>query len=61
MPQPSSTTSTRSIPPRRKADLDPSRARVDRVLDQLLQRAGRALHHLAGGDPVNQMVGKAAY
>jgi hypothetical protein len=44
-----------------KRDLNPSRAGVDRVLDQLLQRAGRSFHHFTGGDPVDQCVGEAAY
>ena len=34
--------------------LDAARAGVDRVLDQLLHRRGGALHHLAGGDAVDQ-------
>ncbi len=34
-------------------DLDPARAGVDRVLDQLLDHARRPLDHLAGGDAVD--------
>ncbi len=34
--------------------LDAPRAGVERVLDQLLHRRGRPLHHLAGGDAVDQ-------
>ena len=33
---------------------DPARARVERVLNQLLDRGGRALDHLAGGDAVHR-------
>ena len=35
-------------------DPDPPRAGVDGVLDDLLHRRGRALHHLAGGDAVRR-------
>ena len=41
-------------------DLDPGGAGVERVLDQLLDRAGRPLDHLAGGDAVDQGFGKLA-
>ena len=41
-------------------DLDPPRAGVERVLDKLLHDARRALHHLAGGDPVDDMIGETA-
>ena len=34
-------------------DLDPGRAGVERVLDQLLDHARRPLDHLAGGDAVD--------
>ncbi len=34
--------------------VDPPRAGVERVLDQLLDRRGRALHHLARGDAVGR-------
>ena len=43
-----------------RLDLDPGRAGVDRVLDQFLQRAGRPLHHLAGGDAVYEVRRQAA-
>ena len=61
MPQPSSATSIRPIPPCARADGDPRRAGVDRVFDQLLQRTGRSFHHFTGGDAVDQMLGQAAY
>ncbi len=32
---------------------DAERAGVQRILDQFLDRAGRPLHHLAGGDAVD--------
>jgi hypothetical protein len=32
---------------------------IDGVLDQFLERAGRALHHLASGDAVDQRIGQA--
>ena len=41
-------------------DRDPPRAGVERVLDQLLDRRGRPLDHLARGDAVDQMLGQAA-
>ncbi len=41
-------------------DLDPGRASVDGVLDQLLDGRGRALDHLAGGDAVDDGLGKLA-
>ena len=41
-------------------DVDPPRAGVERVLDELLDDARRALHHLAGGDAVDDVVGKTA-
>ena len=40
---------------------DPRRARVDRILNQLLQRAGWSFHHFTGRDPVDEMLGQAAY
>ena len=36
-------------------DFDPTRARVQGVLDQFLDHARRALDHFAGGDAVNQI------
>jgi hypothetical protein len=35
-------------------DLDRSGARINRVLDQFLHGRGRALHHLARGDAVDE-------
>ena len=40
--------------------LDPARAGIERVFDKLLHDAGRPLHHLAGGDAVDQGFGKLA-
>ncbi len=40
--------------------VDAPRAGVDRVLDQLLDRRGRAFDHLARGDPVDQRRRQAA-
>jgi hypothetical protein len=40
---------------------DPGRARVDRIFDQFLQRAGGAFDHLAGGDTIDQMLGESPY
>ena len=40
-------------------DLDPRGAGVERVLDQFLDHARRALDHLAGGDAVDQWFRKA--
>ena len=37
---------------------DPRRARIQRVLQQLLQHRRRTLHHLARGDLVGNMLGK---
>ena len=39
-------------------DVDLGRARVERVLEQLLQRRGRALDDLARGDLVDEVVGQ---
>ena len=61
MPQPSSVTSIRSSPPAGQAHCDPRRSGVDRIFDQFLQRAGRALDHFAGGDAVDQLLRQAAY
>ena len=43
-----------------RGDLDPRRAGVDGVLDQLLGGAGRTLDHLAGGDLIDHGFGKLA-
>ncbi len=40
-------------------DLKAGRAGVQGVLHQLLDRAGRPLDHLAGGDAVDQLHGQA--
>jgi len=40
---------------------DAVRAGVDGVLDEFLDDAGGAFHHLAGGDTIDEMFGKAAY
>ncbi len=40
------------------ADLDPGRARVERVLKHLFDHRGRPFHHLAGGDLVGNVFGK---
>ena len=39
-------------------DVDPARAGVDRVLHQFLHHARRPLHHLAGGDAVDDLFGE---
>ena len=54
MPQPSSTTRTRAVARRLDLHVDPPRAGVDGVLDQLLHHGGGALDHLAGRDLVGQ-------
>ena len=40
--------------------VDAARAGVDRVLDQLLHHARGTLHHLAGGDAVDDLFGELA-
>ncbi len=45
----------------RRRDFDTPRAGIDRVLDQLLHHARRALHHLARGDAVHQVWRQLAY
>ena len=60
MPLPSSTTSMRSMPPPSQRDRDPRGAGVERVLDQLLDRGGRPLDHLAGGDAIHQRLRQEA-
>ena len=37
------------------------RARVDRVFDQFLQRAGGSFDHFTGSDAIDQMLGQAPY
>jgi hypothetical protein len=44
-----------------ETDRDPPRPRVDRILDQFLQRAGRSFDHLTGCDSVYQMFREAPY
>src|SRR6185437_3427389 len=44
----------------RSCDVDAACAGVECVLHQLLHRARRALHHLAGGDAVHGAFGQAA-
>ena len=41
-------------PPARDLDVDPGRAGIEGVLQQLLDHAGRTLHHLAGGDLIDE-------
>ena len=48
-------------PAGRKAHCDPGGTRVDRVLDQLFQRAGRSFHHFTRRDAVDEMLGQTAY
>jgi hypothetical protein len=42
----------------RQFDLNPRRARIEAILDQLLDNRRRSLHHLACGDAIDQVVGK---
>jgi hypothetical protein len=42
-------------------DFDARCARVNRVLDEFLQRGGGAFHHLACGDAVDQLLVQRAY
>ena len=60
MPLPSSLTRIRRDATRGGHDLDPAGARVDGVLDQLLDDARRPLDHLAGGDAVDHVLAEAA-
>ncbi len=46
------------FPARLDADLDARRARVERVLQQLLHDRGRALHHLASSDLIGNGFGE---
>ena len=36
-------------------------ARIQRVFDQFLERAGRALDHLARGDAIDELGGQPSY
>ena len=58
MPAPLSATRMRRMPPPSTIDVDLRRARVERVLEQLLQRRGRALDDLARGDLIDEVVGQ---
>ena len=60
MPTPSSATRMRLLPPPAVTISMRLRAGVERVLDELLHDARRALDHLAGGDAVDDMVGQTA-
>ena len=60
MPAPSSLTRMRSRPPAAIATSMRARARVERVLDELLDGRGRSLDHFAGGDAVDQQGVEAA-
>ena len=60
MPAPSSVTRIRRRPPPSVTISMRCRAGVERVLDQLLHRARRPLDHLAGGDAVDDGLGKLA-
>ncbi len=42
-------------------DRDPRGSGVDRILDQLLERAGRSFDHFTGRDAIDEMLGQAAY
>ena len=57
---PSSSTRIRSAPPFGGRDVDARGAGIERVLDQFLDGAGRALHHFARGDAVDGAFGEAA-
>ena len=59
MPQPSSATRISDLPPSAMSISMRRGAGVDGVLDQLLDRRGRALDHLARGDPVGGGLGQA--
>ena len=58
MPVPSSLTCDQRLAAVLELDPHVARAGVERVLDQLLDRRGRALHHLARGDLVGDGVGQ---
>ena len=51
---PSSTTRISRRPPASMVDRDRRRAGIDGVLDEFLHGGGRPLHHLAGGDAVDE-------
>ena len=60
MPAPSSPTRIRLFPPAGGDDVDPPRTGIERILDELLHDARRALHHLAGSDAVDDVIGETA-
>ncbi len=60
MPAPSSVTPMRRLAAAVGEDVDAGRAGVNRVLNQLLDDAGRTLDHFAGGDAVDDSLGKLA-
>jgi hypothetical protein len=60
MPEPSSVTSTRSVPPPTSARERFAR-RVEAVLDQFLERTGRPLDDLARGDAVDEVRRQPSY
>ncbi len=60
MPVPLSATRMRLTPPAGDVDIDLRRARIERVFQQLLQRRRRTLDDFAGGDLVDQEIGKRA-
>jgi len=60
MPAPSSSTRIKARPPPAapvRQNIDASRTRVERVLDQFLDDACRPLDHLAGGDTIDDGLG----
>ena len=59
MPMPSSSTRISFLPPYSTVIAMRRRARVDRVLDQLLDDRCRTLDDLAGRDLVGEIVGQA--
>ena len=60
MPAPSSVTRMSRRPPPSVTTSMRGRAGIERVLDQLLDHARRALDHLAGGDAVDDAFGELA-
>ena len=60
MPAPSSATRISRRPPPSVTISMRARAGIERILDELLDHAGRPLHHLAGGDAVDDALGQLA-
>ena len=56
MPWPSSRTRTSRTPPSSISTCTEPGPRVERVLHELLHHGGGPLHHLAGGDLVDEVV-----